>query len=381
MSDWTRRHFLHRAMLGSAGVLCATSGARVAHAKMAPDVPEMRFARRLFPEGDPTTVRMVGFDPEVAFGEFEAYREVMAAALETPAAQRLATRIRADVDAGKRVCVLVKPAVNTGNKYPYTSSPYSVQGVCEWLDGLGVQDIAVADKSGWAGNAAKNMRRNGLEAGALEGGAHRVLAFDDLPAERRWETYRIPEASNFKNGMELTALLSEAHYVINVARAATHKMARITLSLKNWQGITSMRTRGHSHLNLGVSLTDAMAEYALAVKPDLVVMDAGEVCSTYGPDFGLVIPAGVLLVGEDMVATDLATLGVMRHCCMKLDKRVRRHARVKYLEREEESPWNAPTIRHAVKLKVGAFEREQVLLDPVGVDGDLLSTVERSLAT
>jgi len=77
MSKWTRRDFLHRAMLGSAGVLCATGAARVAHAKMAPDASEMRFARRLFPEGDPTTVRMVGFDPEVAFGAFEAYRDVM----------------------------------------------------------------------------------------------------------------------------------------------------------------------------------------------------------------------------------------------------------------------------------------------------------------
>jgi len=381
MSEWSRRDFLHRAMLGSAAVLCATGGARVAHAKMAPEVPEMRFAPRRFPEGDPTTVRMVGFDPEVAYGDFTAYRDVMAAALETPAAQRLAARIRADVDAGKRVCVLVKPAVNTGHLYPYTSSPSSVRAVCEWLDGLGVADIAVADKSGWAGDALKNMRRNGLEAGALEGGAHRVLAFDHLPEERRWETYRVPEASCFKHGMELTGLLSEAHYLINVARAATHKMARITLSMKNWQGITSMRTRGHSHLTPGVALTDAMAEYALAIKPDLVVIDAGEVCTTYGPDFGLVIPAGVLLVGEDMVATDLAALGVMRHCCIEVDKRVRRHARLKHLEHMEVSPWTAPTIRHAVKLKIGAFEKEQVLLDPVGVDGDLLSTVERSLAT
>jgi len=122
-----------------------------------------------------------------------------------------------------------------------------------------------------------------------------------------------------------------------------------------------------------------MAEYALAVKPDLVVIDAGLAVTTHGPDDGLAVPLGVLLVAEDMVAADLVSVALLRHACLDVDRVPGRPGRPFWLEDPRVSVWQAPVVARAVELEVGAFAREQVVVDGYRVAPQLLSAVERTL--
>lgn len=374
--DWTRRHVLIYGGLGAAAAaLWVPWGVqRVAEHAPAPQVGPLGLAQRRFVPGQATRVRVVGFDP--AHPDPAAFAAAFTAAMDSQAARKLAQRIRDDVAAGRPARVLVKPAVNSGNPYPYTASARSVQALCAWLDGLGATEILEADMSGPGADTLASLQSTGLTRAAREGGAHQVLDLGQLPWSQRWQTHRVAQATSHPDGFVLSAILGRVDYVINVARAATHSLTDTTLSLKNWQGLAAWPTRRHTHR--GPWLADAMAEYALAVKPDLVIIDAGLSVTTQGPNEGLAIPTGLLVVSEDMVAADLVGIATMRHAAIALDGR-RRDDRPAWLDDPQASLWRAPIVQRAVALEVGVFAREQLLLEPQGVDQALLDGIRRGL--
>jgi len=245
--DMSRRRVLFLGGLTAAvTAVCGTVHLRRAGVlEPAPRVQPLDLARRRFPVGAATEVRLVGYDRGVS--EPRAYQDAMSAALDTPAARRLADRIRVDVRAGRPVRVLVKPAVNSGKAYPYTASPESVRAVCAWLSGLGVDEILVGDMSGPGRNTRAALRSTGIERAALEGGAHSVFCFDERPRRHRWVTHAPAAATSFPDGFRLTAVLSEVDYLIDVARVSTHASTGTTLSLKNWQGLAGWPTRMYTH--------------------------------------------------------------------------------------------------------------------------------------
>ena len=358
---WTRRSALlaaGAAMLGVGAPGRAASPAAV-----------QRFAARRFPDGDPTTVRLVGV-PASGDDGFDAAAD---AAFALPAADRLAARMRDRRDAGQPCRVLVKPAVNSRNAWPYTASPRSVAATCRWLLAHGATDVIVADMSGPGTGTADALDATGIGLAALDAGA-RLETLEDHGFER----YEVPAATTHGGSFELSALLDDVDFVVNIARASTHKLAQLTLSLKNWQGLASWRTRRWTHTSLGRPLTSLMAEYSLAVKPDLVVIDAGTVNTTGGPDGGLAVPVGALVVAEDMVAADLVALGLLRWAALHVDGQSRR-GRPKVLTEHGAVLWNAPVIGRAVALGVGVTSPDQLLLSPDGLPADLLDSLRRDL--
>jgi len=366
---WTRRHLLGTVGLTAAG--CAAGALGLSTRAQAAD---LRFAVRRFPVGQPTTVRLVGYDPDRAEADVAVFQAAFDAACEAPPAQRLAARLQAARDAGQTARVLVKPAVNSGNRFPYTASPRSVRAVCAWLREQGASEVIVADMSGPSIGTALALGRSGLASAALAGGADRIVAFDELG----WRRYELEAATTFHGHFELTALLGDADFVVNIARASTHKLALLTLSLKNWQGLASGSTRRRTHASPGRSLVDFLAEYALAIKPDLVVIDAGLVNTTGGPDQGLVVPVGAVLVAEDMVAADLVALGLLRWASQRVDGQPR-FGRPALLTDPTALLWQAPVIRQAVALGVGVARPEELLLSTQAISAELRGRLRADL--
>src|SRR5205807_1775232 len=95
--------------------------------------------------------------------------------------------VLAQVKSGDSVYLRVNS--NSGDPYPYSTSPAMIIAVGNKLRDLGVKDIRIGDRSFWGDdNTSANLARNGI-AGAAAALGTTAIVFDDavgwttLPAE------------------------------------------------------------------------------------------------------------------------------------------------------------------------------------------------------
>lgn len=123
-------------------------------------------------------------------------------------------------------------------------------------------------------------------------------------------------------------------YFITLAKLKTNVLSLITCALKNQYGCMPMIDKNVYH-NV---LDRAIAELNTIYRPDFSIVDGiighGGV---QGPAFGVPIPSGLIISGQDPVAVD--------HCCSKI-------MRI--------PPWLVRHIRLAAKLGVGSQKYELV---------------------
>ena len=105
---------------------------------------------------------------------------------------------------------------------------------------------------------------------------------------RHWTFFRAP----FKR----------ANKVIGVAPCKDHNLCHASMTMKNWYGLLGgRRNQFHQHIHSIVS------DFALMMKPTLVVLDGINVLMKNGPTGGRlsdVKPMGTVVAGTDMVAVD-----------------------------------------------------------------------------
>jgi uncharacterized protein (DUF362 family) len=101
----------------------------------------------------------------------------------------------------------------------------------------------------------------------------------------------------------------QADKVINLPTAKHHRLARVSLGLKNWMGaIGGQRRKWHQKLSL------TLADMAAALQPTLTVLDASRVLMRHGPTGGQlsdVKRGDTLIVGWDQVAVDNLALPLL----------------------------------------------------------------------
>lgn len=95
--------------------------------------------------------------------------------------------------------------------------------------------------------------------------------------------------------------LAKADVFINVPIAKVHGGTTLTLGMKNLMGCIWDRQAWHA----SPSLNQCIADYATAVRPDLIVLDANKILLTNGPKGpGKMKNVGKVIVGTDQVAID-----------------------------------------------------------------------------
>lgn len=121
-----------------------------------------------------------------------------------------------------------------------------------------------------------------------------------------------PEANSFaplqlkgeilKNWTFFHAPFKKATKVIGLAPCKDHNLCHASMTMKNWYGLLGgRRNQFHQHIHSIVS------DFALMMKPTLVVLDGMEVLMRNGPTGGRlsdVKPMGTVVAGTDMVAVD-----------------------------------------------------------------------------
>ena len=213
--------------------------------------------------------------------------------------------IEADIEhalaeSGKKQ-ILIKPNY-INSKHPstgITTDSRVIEGVVKFLKAGGTaSDVVVGEGSGFA-DTFQAFKIAGVDAVADRWGVKLV----DLNKDEFVEAH-VPNPLNLKKvRVAKTALES---IIVSVPKLKPHRIATVTLSLKNMMG--ALASKGSMHR--GTSLSENIADLTSVLKPSLAVIDgiiAGEGHETSGNP----VPMNLVIAGTDPVAVDAIGAAVM----------------------------------------------------------------------
>ncbi len=228
--------------------------------------------------------------------------ETLAAALRTGWRSSRPPDVR-----GKRV--VVKPnMVDVSPDRPIHTDPRLIEALVAHLADLGAREIVLAEGTSHNRDAEDLFRRAGYEALARRRGVRLVdLNYDDLTPVKCVN----PRATLLRE-IALPRTIGEADVLISVPKLKTHKLAGITLSLKNMFGILPGMVYGWPKNTLhwnGIPLS--ICEINGTVRTHYTVVDGVVGMEGHGPIMGTARKAGVLVMGDNALAVDATAARVM----------------------------------------------------------------------
>lgn len=191
--------------------------------------------------------------------------------------------------------VMVKPNIGWDRtpEQAANTNPVVVATLVKLCFDAGASKVRVLDRT--CNDARRTYVQSGIEAAAGAVGAE-VVHFD----ERRCKDVMIKGRA--LSSWSLLSDLFEVDKVINVPIAKHHRLAQLTMALKNWMGMMG-GNRSRIHQNLDQSLADL----ALVIKPMLTVLDAVRILTANGPTGGNLADVkqiDTVVAGVDQVAID-----------------------------------------------------------------------------
>ena len=257
--------------------------------------------------------------------------------------------------------VIVKPnfVFDKKTRYPTTTDENSVLTTIQFLQKEGFRNITVADRRGKRinGRAGGKFDWSGLNDLAESGGFTTDSLMDDGEAptvqvgDSRWTT--MPSIGVIKK-------IYEASLIINMPTLKRHEPTNLTCSLKNNMGLLDVPTTQYMHLwgeenkaahdsmsidEVNRRLCVAVAEAAMAVSPEMTVIDARKVLTKNHGSYarGGPVEANRLIISGDPVAADVYGAAVLKEVYEPYDLGFTRD-----------------TFAHAAELGIG-------VADPAGV--------------
>ncbi len=216
--------------------------------------------------------------------------------------------------------VFIKPALNSGNPYPATTSPIALGAMVELLRQKGARRVIVGDMSGiehvklspkgLTGSSRRLMEASGM-ARAVQAAGGEIHFFEEAGWDAFYED--APAGRHWKRGLMMPDILKEVEHIILMPRCGRHVLAGSTLGLKAAVGYWRTDTRLEYHRDAS-TLQEKTAEgntvETLRKKQRLVLSAADKVLTTFGPDEGHVFQPenGLVIASESVVAHDMVSL-------------------------------------------------------------------------
>ena len=204
--------------------------------------------------------------------------------------------------------VLLKPnLVEHQEGVPINTDPRLVAAAALALRRLGARSVTVADGPGHRRDTRYVLVRSGLDDALRAVGVPFVDLNTDALVRRRLETRYTSLGT-----LWLPRSVTDADVVVSMPKLKTHHWAGATLSLKNCFGCVPGRVYGwpknalHFH-----GIERSILDVAAAVRPRYSIVDGIVGMEGNGPINGTPIDAGVLLFGDDPVATDVIAATAM----------------------------------------------------------------------
>ena len=231
---------------------------------------------------------------------------------------------------GSGKSVIVKPnfVFDKKTRYPTTTDEDSVLTTVQYLQKEGFGEITVADRRGNRknGRAGGKFDWSGLNDLAEHGGFKTDSLMDDEKAptvhvgDDRWTT--MPSIGVIKK-------VYEAGLIVNMPTLKKHSQTNLTCSLKNNMGVLDVPSTQYMHLwgDENKAAHDAMphdevirrlcvavAEAAMAVSPEVTVIDARKVLTLNHGSYarGGPLDANRLIISGDPVAADVHAASVLK---------------------------------------------------------------------
>ncbi|MDO8602910.1 MAG: DUF362 domain-containing protein [Candidatus Omnitrophota bacterium] len=196
----------------------------------------------------------------------------------------------------KNSVVLIKPNIGWDRtpEQAANTNPQVVGALVDMCFNSGAKRVNVFDNP--CNDPKRCYKNSGIEKIAKEKGAN-VYSPDDWNVVKARFDYQSP-----MEGWPVFRDALECDTFINVPVLKHHRLAGLTLSMKNLMGVCS-GNRGLIHFDMGIKL----AHLTDFIKPDLAVIDAYRVLKKNGPTGGNledVVDMKTLIVGTDPVLCD-----------------------------------------------------------------------------
>ncbi|MDP9326604.1 MAG: DUF362 domain-containing protein [Actinomycetota bacterium] len=207
-----------------------------------------------------------------------------------------------------RARVLLKPnLVEFDAGTSINTDPRLVAATVLALRRAGASEVVVGEGSGHRRDTQYVVARSGL----LDALQAVDASFVDLNTDAI-VAHRLQSRYTQLGQLWLPRTVADADVVISMPKMKTHHWAGITLSLKNCFGCVPGRVYGWPKNVLHWSgLDGAIVDVAAAVRPDYAIVDGIVGMEGNGPISGTPVDSGVLVFGDDPVATDTVSARVM----------------------------------------------------------------------
>jgi uncharacterized protein (DUF362 family) len=235
--------------------------------------------------------------------------------------------------------ILIKINLNTADPYPASTSPGMLDELLSFLQRQGLQNILVGDCSSVR---CIPTRKVASKTGILEVVRSRGAEFVCFD-EQKWRTVKVP--GRYLNEISLPEALWQTDRLIYLANMKTHRLAGFSLGSKLAVGFMHPVERFALHRD--GCLEERISEMALAVTPDLTIIDARLAFVTCGPARGRIGEPGAILMSNQLMAADLAAYQLLFETKRKLD----------CPEGLQPDPFSMAQFRHARDLLLCPWER------------------------
>jgi len=208
---------------------------------------------------------------------------------------------------GKRV--VIKPnMVDVSPDRPIHTDPRLIEALVLHIGELGAREIVLAEGTSHNRDSEDLFRRAGYEALAKRRGIRLVdLNYDDVTPVRCVN----PKATLLRE-IAVPRTIGTSEVLISVPKMKTHKLAGITLSMKNMFGILPGMVYGWPKNTLhwnGIPLS--ICEINGTVKTHYSIVDGVVGMEGHGPIMGTARKVGVLIMGDNALAVDATAARVM----------------------------------------------------------------------
>jgi uncharacterized protein (DUF362 family) len=239
--------------------------------------------------------------------------------------------------------VLIKPALNSGNPYPATTSPEGIGAMVELLKERGAGRVIVSDMSGiehvkltperLQGSSRELMHASGMAQAALAAGAE--LYF---PEEAGWDAFfedHPVDTTYWNKGIMMPNILRDVDHIVLMPRCSRHLLLGSSLGMKSAVGYWRTDSRLEYHKiasTIQEKTADANTVTCLRQKQRLVLTAATQIITTKGPDDGFVAKpeTGLVIASESIVAHDMVSLAWLLHNRRAMSEKERAGSRDPY---------------------------------------------------
>jgi uncharacterized protein (DUF362 family) len=227
------------------------------------------------------------------------------------------------IKAGQSVYLRINS--NSGDEYPFSTSPDTLLAIGGMLKDIGVTDIRIGDRSFWGDqDTAGNLVANGMTAAAKKLGTIAKVYDDDAD----WMTLAAGSVPNWKGTVRLPTDVTTADHQIILSCVKTHFISTVTMSLKIALGLVHATDRardGNLKNHDTTVLYKQIAQINKGITPSLVVMDGYSAVISGGPTIndkpsgapstwkgGITGEPKIFIVSTDRIAADVAGIAVLK---------------------------------------------------------------------